>query len=46
MSRDYHIYRDVWTAVVSKELLCQMEPFNAADAFAVAVVKENTVKSD
>ena len=40
--RGYHIYRDIWTTVVNEVLGCQREPFNAANLFAVAVVKEDT----
>ena len=39
MVRGYHVYKDIWTAV---ELICWREPFNTADPFAVAVVKNGT----
>ena len=42
MIRGYHVYRDVWSAVVDEELACKREPFNASDPFAVAVVKGDT----
>ena len=42
MVRGYHVYRAVWTPAVDEELRCRREPFNAADPFAVAVVKEDT----
>ena len=42
MVRGYHIYSDIWTAVVNEELHCRREPFSAANPFAVAVVKEDT----
>ena len=42
MIRGYHVYRDVWSAVVDEELACKREPFNASDLFAVAVVKSAT----
>ena len=42
MIRDYHVYSDVWSAVVDEELACKREPFNAFDPFAVAVVKGDT----
>ena len=41
MVRGYHIYRDIWTAFVNKELNCQREPVNTADPFVVAMVKED-----
>ena len=40
MVRGYHVYKDIWTAAVGEELTCRREKFNAADPFAVAVVKE------
>ena len=42
MIRGYHVYRDVWSAVVDEELACKREPFNASDPFAVSVVKGET----
>ena len=42
MIRGYHVYRDVWSAVVDEELACKRELFNASDPFAVAVVKGAT----
>ena len=38
MVREYHIYEDIWDATVGEELLCQREPDNHQDLFAVAVV--------
>ena len=29
--RGYHVYKDVWTAVVRETLVCQREPKNAID---------------
>ena len=37
--RGHHIYEDIWQPVVGEELTCGRERFNAADPFAVAVVK-------
>lgn len=42
MIRGYHVYNNIWTAVVDEELICRREQFNSADPFAVAVVKEGT----
>ena len=41
MIRGYHVYSDVWSAVV-EELACKQKPFNTSDPFAVAVVKNDT----
>ena len=35
--RGYHIYQEVWTAPVGKELVCEREPHNSHDHYAVAV---------
>ena len=42
MIRGYHVYCDVWSAVVDEKLACKRKPFNASDPFAVAVVKGET----
>ena len=33
----YHIYEDFWNAVVGKVLVCEKEPNNSQDRYAVAV---------
>ena len=43
MVSGYHAYKDIWTAVHGEELPCQREDGNRVDAFAVAVVKDETV---
>ena len=35
--RGYYVYKDIWDAAVGKELLCEREPLNAQDRYAVAV---------
>ena len=35
--RGYHVYKDIWDAAVGEELLCEREPLNAQDRYAVAV---------
>ena len=35
--RGYHQYKDIWQAAVSEELLCEREPRNSHDHYAVAV---------
>ena len=42
MVRGYHVYNDIWTAVVDEELDCRCERLNTTDRFAVAVVKGHT----
>ena len=37
MIRDYHIYRDIWSAVIDEESPCDKELGNLADPFAVGV---------
>ena len=41
--RGYHIYRELWDAVVGEELECQRERGNATDMYAVAVIKDCTI---
>ena len=37
MVRGYHIYKDIWVAVVGEEFPCKCEDGNRVDPFAVAV---------
>lgn len=39
MVRGYHVYQDIWDAIVHEELACARELDNLRDPFAVAVVK-------
>ena len=41
--RGYHIYKDVWEAIVAEQLECVREPRNVNDRYAVAVVKNEIV---
>ena len=41
--RGYHIYRELWDAVVGEELECQRERGNATDMYAVAVIKDSII---
>lgn len=41
--RGYHVYKNIWTAVLGEELFCNRERFNSADPFAVSVVKASTI---
>ena len=38
--RGYHVYKEIWEASVGEVLVCEREPNNALDRYAVAV-KEN-----
>ena len=40
--RGYHIYGTEWTAVLGEELLCEREPSNVVDRYAVAVKKHGS----
>ena len=39
--RGYHIYKDIWYAVVGKVLVCEREPINS---HAVAVRKKKSAR--
>jgi hypothetical protein len=41
--RGYHVYQTTWAAAVGEHLVCGREPTNAADRYAVAVVKDGSV---
>ena len=41
--RGYHVYHDIWTAVVGEELPCAREPTNTKDRYAVGVLKDDTI---
>ena len=41
--RGYHVYMDIWDAVVGQELLLKREPDNSEDSHAVAVRDEEVV---
>ena len=41
--RGYHVYQSIWAAAVGEVLMCEREPTNEKDRYAVAVVKEETV---
>ena len=42
MVRGYHVYQDIWTAVVGEEFPCKQEAGNTFDPFAVAVMRGDT----
>ena len=39
MVHSYHMYQDIWDAVIGEHFPCQREFLNPRDPFAVAVVK-------
>ena len=41
--KGYHIYQELWEAVIGEELQCQRERDNPTDIYAVAVRKGQTV---
>ena len=41
--KGYHIYQELWEAVIGEELQCQRERDNPADIYAVAVRKGRTI---
>ena len=41
--RGYHVYKDLWDVSIGEDILCEREPFNNADRYAVAVLKDDTV---
>ena len=43
MVRGYHVYKDIWDAVVGEEFPCRCKNGNRVDPFAVAIVRGNTV---
>ena len=43
MVRGYHVYKDVWAAVVGEEFPCKREDGNRFDPLAVAVVRADAI---
>ena len=41
--REYHVYQDIWEATISEEFLCERQPMNPSDRYAVAVKKDGMV---
>ena len=42
-ARGFHIYQDIWTPVIGKELLCEREEGNPNDRYAVSMLNVSTV---
>ena len=43
MIRGFHIYSNIWNAVIDKELLCEKESGNFTYPFTVGVIKEGSI---
>ena len=41
--RGYHVYKDVWAAVVGEKLVCRRERGNSRDFYAVSVMKDSVI---
>ena len=41
--RGYHVYYSIWAAAVREELVCEREPRNSTDRYAVALKKDGTI---
>ena len=41
--RGYHVYQEIWEAAVGEVLVCEREPRDVEDRYAVAVKKDGTV---
>ena len=39
----YHVYEKVWAATVGEALVCEREPKNSSNRYAVAVKNEGTI---
>ena len=37
--RGHHVYKEIWTPVIDEDLMCEREPSNSVDPYAVAVIK-------
>ena len=41
--RGYHVYKDIWDAAIGEVLVCEREPRNVEDRYAIAIKKDETV---
>ena len=41
--RGYHVYKDLWAAVIGEELVCRRERGNSHNVYAVAVTKDGVI---
>ena len=42
-TRGYLVYQAIWTAAIGEELVCQREPSNVVDRYALAVIRSDIV---
>ena len=42
----YHKYKSIWIPFVNEKLICRMEPGNALDKYAVAMIKNGSMVSN
>ena len=40
---DCHVYKDLWDASIGEDILCEWEPFNDGNRYAVAALKDDTI---
>ena len=41
--RGYHVYRHIWEAHVGENLVCERQPNNETDRYAVSVKQDGTI---
>jgi len=41
--RGYHVYGEVWTAVLDKQLLCEREVGNVVDQYTIAMKNDASI---
>ena len=41
--RGYHVYRTIWDAAIGEDLVCEREPSNEQDKYAVAIKKDGVI---
>ena len=39
--RGYHVYKEIWEAVIGERLVCERQPENQRDRYAVAIKKND-----
>ena len=39
----HHVYKGIWSPFIEEEMLCEVEPDNIHDKYAIKVLKDNTV---
>lgn len=39
--RGYHVYKEIWEAVIRERLVCERQPENQRDRYAVAIKKND-----